>query len=72
VLSAALDSGVAVCIIVIFFALQFPKNGTIGVTNIAQWWGNTVPFVGADYGPLGAGTPVQALNPGETFGPSTW
>jgi len=72
VLSAALDSGVAVSIIVIFFALQFPKNGTIGLTNIATWWGNTVPFVGADYGPLGAGTPVQALNPGETFGPSTW
>jgi OPT family small oligopeptide transporter len=72
VLSAALDSGVAVCIIVIFFALQFPKNGTIGLTNIAIWWGNTVPFVGADYGPLGAGTPVQALAPGATFGPSTW
>ncbi|KAF7340470.1 Sexual differentiation process protein isp4 [Mycena venus] len=72
VLSAALDSGVAVCIIVIFFALQFPKNGTIGLTNINTWWGNTVPFVGADYGPNGAGTPVQALNPGETFGPSTW
>jgi hypothetical protein len=29
VLSAALDSGVAVSIIVIFFALQFPKNGTV-------------------------------------------
>ncbi|KAJ7159688.1 small oligopeptide transporter [Mycena filopes] len=72
VLSAALDSGVAVSIIVIFFALQFPKNGTIGTTNILTWWGNTVPFVGADYGPLGAGTPVNALAPGETFGPSSW
>ncbi|KAJ7474035.1 OPT oligopeptide transporter [Mycena latifolia] len=72
VLSAALDSGVAVSILVIFFTLQFPKNGTIGTTNILTWWGNTVPFVGADYGPLGAGTPVQALAPGETFGPSTW
>ncbi|KAJ7115248.1 small oligopeptide transporter [Mycena epipterygia] len=72
VLSAALDSGVAVSILVIFFALQFPKNGTIGITNIATWWGNTVPFVGADYGPFGAGTPVNALAPGETFGPSTW
>ncbi|KAJ6568984.1 small oligopeptide transporter, partial [Mycena capillaripes] len=68
VLSAALDSGVAVSIIVIFFCLQFPKNGTIGLTNIATWWGNTVPFVGADYGPGGAGTPVQALAPGATFG----
>ncbi|KAJ6605339.1 small oligopeptide transporter [Mycena vulgaris] len=72
VLSAALDSGVAVGILVIFFALQFPKNGTIGTTNILTWWGNTVPVVGADYGPNGAGTPVQALAPGETFGPSTW
>ncbi|KAJ7030206.1 small oligopeptide transporter [Mycena alexandri] len=72
VLSAALDSGVAVCIIVIFFALQFPKNGTIGTTNILTWWGNTVFIAGADYGPEGAGTPVNALAPGETFGPSTW
>ncbi|KAJ7626771.1 small oligopeptide transporter [Mycena rosella] len=72
VLSAALDSGVAVSIIIIFFALQFPKNGTIGLTNIATWWGNTVPFKGADNGPTGGGTPVQALNPGETFGPSSW
>ncbi|KAJ6602371.1 OPT oligopeptide transporter [Mycena sp. CBHHK59/15] len=72
VLSAALDSGVAVSILVIFFTLQFPKNGTIGENNILTWWGNTVPFVGADSGPLGAGTPVQALAPGETFGPSHW
>ncbi|KAJ7160554.1 small oligopeptide transporter, partial [Mycena crocata] len=63
VLSAALDSGVAVGILIIFFALQFPKNGTIGLTNIATWWGNTV-----DFGPNGAGTPVRALAPGETFG----
>ncbi|KAF5376874.1 hypothetical protein D9615_007249 [Tricholomella constricta] len=39
VLSAALDSGVAVCIILIFFALQFPKNGTIGATTLSSWWG---------------------------------
>ncbi|KAJ7691304.1 OPT oligopeptide transporter protein-domain-containing protein [Mycena rosella] len=71
VLSAALDSGVAVSIIVIFFALQFPKNGTIGLTNIGVWWGNTVIIEGADYGPNGAGTPVQALKPGETFGCAT-
>jgi OPT family small oligopeptide transporter len=29
VLAAALDSGLAVSILVIFFALQFPKNGTV-------------------------------------------
>ncbi|TFK38745.1 small oligopeptide transporter [Crucibulum laeve] len=65
VLSAALDSGLAVSILVIFFALQFPKNGTIGSTNIATWWGNTIPFTGADFN----GVPVRPLAPGETFGP---
>ncbi|KAF9473875.1 OPT oligopeptide transporter [Pholiota conissans] len=68
VLSAALDSGLAVSILVIFFALQFPKNGTIGSSNLANWWGNTVTFAGAD----GNGTPIRSLAPGETFGPSTW
>ncbi|KAF8184638.1 small oligopeptide transporter [Mycena galopus ATCC 62051] len=68
ILAAALDAGVAFCFLVIFFALELPKAGTIGTTNILQWWGNTVPFTGADYGPNGAGTPVQALAPGESFG----
>jgi OPT family small oligopeptide transporter len=67
VLSAALDSGLAVSILVIFFTLQFPKNGTIGL-GLQRWWGNTVPFTGAD----GLGTPVRPLAPGETFGPSHW
>ncbi|KII86297.1 hypothetical protein PLICRDRAFT_177860 [Plicaturopsis crispa FD-325 SS-3] len=68
VLSAALDSGLAMSILVIFFCLEYPRNGTIGENNILQWWGNTVPFAGAD----GAGTPVRPLAPGATFGPSTW
>ncbi|KAF8141025.1 small oligopeptide transporter [Mycena galopus ATCC 62051] len=72
ILAAALDAGVAFCFLVIFFALELPKAGTIGTTNILQWWGNTVPFTGADYGPNGAGTPVQALAPGESFGPNQW
>jgi len=67
VLSAALDSGLAISILVIFFALQFPKNGTIG-ENVQTWWGNTFPFTGAD----GLGTPVRELAPGATFGPSSW
>lgn len=37
VLSSALDSGTVVAIMVIFFALQFPK----GITQ-PEWWGNTV------------------------------
>ncbi|THH17147.1 hypothetical protein EW146_g3619 [Bondarzewia mesenterica] len=68
VLSAALDSGLAMSILVIFFCLQFPRNGTIGLNTIQSWWGNTVPFVGAD----SLGMPVRPLAPGQTFGPSSW
>ncbi|KAF7785171.1 hypothetical protein Agabi119p4_1336 [Agaricus bisporus var. burnettii] len=68
VLSAALDSGVAISIIAIFFCLQFPENGAIGTTNILNWWGNTVPFTGAD----GRGVPLRQLQPGEKFGPTSW
>ncbi len=42
VLSAALDSGVAIGIVLVFFCLQYPKNGTIGANTIQTWWGNTV------------------------------
>ncbi|KAF8060810.1 small oligopeptide transporter [Lyophyllum atratum] len=83
VLSAALDSGVAVSIILIFFALQFPKNGAIGATTLSTWWGNTVECPSSTYIPpmtyhivpkvpfAGAdfkGTPVRTLAPGAKFG----
>jgi hypothetical protein len=68
VLSAALDSGVAVSIVVIFFCLQYPRNGTIGANNVAKWWGNNVYLNTAD----AAGAPLRVLAQGETFGPSTW
>ena len=42
VLSAALDSGVAIGAILVFFILQYPRNGTIGENTIETWWGNTV------------------------------
>ena len=42
ILSAALDSGVAVSSLFMLFALQYPKNGSIGATNVQTWWGNTV------------------------------
>ncbi|KAK7687136.1 hypothetical protein QCA50_009639 [Cerrena zonata] len=48
VLSAALDSGVAVSAILIFFILQYPMNGQIGENTIQTWWGNTVSFNNAD------------------------
>jgi OPT family small oligopeptide transporter len=67
VLSAALDSGVAIGTIIIFFCLQFPKNGTIGM-GLQNWWGNTVYTTTADF----KGTPLRVLAKGETFGPSTW
>ncbi|KAJ3825307.1 OPT oligopeptide transporter [Lentinula raphanica] len=64
VLSAALDSGLAISVIIIFFALQYPEHGTIGKNTILSWWGNTVSFTGAD----GRGVPVIQLPVGETFG----
>jgi len=68
VLSAALDSGVAISAILIFFMLQYPRNGTIGKNNIEMWWGNTVSFNNAD----GNALPLKALAPGEHFGPASW
>lgn len=41
VLSAALDAGVAVMAILIFFILQYPRNGEIGLETIQVWWGNS-------------------------------
>jgi hypothetical protein len=66
VLAAGLDSGLAVSIILIFFCLQYPRNGTIGADNVAKWWGNTVFLKTAD----GAGASYYTIN--GTFGPSTW
>jgi len=52
----------------IFFALQFPKNGTIGIDTVQSWWGNTVWYENAD----GNGVAYRTLAEGETFGPKTW
>ncbi|KAG6841177.1 hypothetical protein C0991_001102 [Blastosporella zonata] len=68
VLSAAMDSGVAVSAVLIFFILQYPKNGTIGLNTIQSWWGNSVYINTAD----AAGTPMKLLGDGEYFGPRTW
>jgi hypothetical protein len=64
VLSAALDSGVAISVVLIFFSLQYPKNGTIGQNTIQSWWGNTVFNNNAD----AKGTPMKHLAEGEFFG----
>ncbi|EGO19602.1 hypothetical protein SERLADRAFT_453552 [Serpula lacrymans var. lacrymans S7.9] len=70
VLSAALDAGLAVSIIVIYFVLQYPGDGYIGANNVLTWWGNTVFRTNYD----GQGIPVRQLAKGQTFGPSadTW
>ncbi|KAH7910423.1 OPT oligopeptide transporter protein-domain-containing protein [Hygrophoropsis aurantiaca] len=68
VLSAAMDSGVAVSIILIFFILQYPANGTIGLNSIQTWWGNTVFLKTAD----GQGAALLPIPESGTFGPSTW
>ncbi|KAG0691921.1 OPT oligopeptide transporter [Suillus ampliporus] len=66
VLAAALDSGLAVSIVLIFFCLQYPANGKIGANNILTWWGNTVFLNTAD----GRGASYYTIN--GTFGPTTW
>ncbi|KAH9939612.1 OPT oligopeptide transporter [Epithele typhae] len=67
ILSAGLDAGVAISIIIIFFVLQYPKSGTIGETTIALWWGNVVGTETADYNSAS----LYAV-PAEGFGPKSW
>ncbi|EIW77497.1 OPT oligopeptide transporter [Coniophora puteana RWD-64-598 SS2] len=67
VLSAALDSGLAIGIVLVFFCLQYPRNGTIGANNIDTWWGNTVYLNTADNNATSL-LPV----PENGFGPTTW
>jgi hypothetical protein len=68
VLSAGLDAGYAIGFIIIFFALLYPKNGTIGQDTIQMWWGNVVYTNTADY----KGVPYKTVPNGGTFGPSSW
>uniref|UniRef100_A0A8H8CGT5 OPT oligopeptide transporter n=1 Tax=Psilocybe cubensis TaxID=181762 RepID=A0A8H8CGT5_PSICU len=66
VLSAALDSGVAVSAVLIFFILQYPKNGSIGI-GLQNWWGNTVMWNTAD----GTSKTLLTVADGEFFGYDT-
>ncbi|KAI5123303.1 hypothetical protein M0805_009324 [Coniferiporia weirii] len=68
VLSAAMDSSVAIALILIFFCLQYPKNGTIGATTIQTWWGNTVFTKTGDWNSV----TLKTVPAGQTFGPTTW
>ncbi|KAI9510643.1 OPT oligopeptide transporter [Russula earlei] len=64
VLSAALDCGTAIGTLVVFFALQYPRDGTIGKGTIQNWWGNTVYTRTADQNTL----PLRKVVEGEFFG----
>ncbi|KAF7291048.1 OPT oligopeptide transporter [Mycena chlorophos] len=68
VLSAAMDSGVAVAAVLIFFMLEYPRSGTIGANTVQTWWGNTVYTTTID----GQGIPYKQVAPGETFGVTSW
>ncbi|KAI0667564.1 small oligopeptide transporter [Trametes maxima] len=68
ILSAGLDSGVAICAILIFFCLQYPRDGTIGESTIMTWWGNTVMTKTADYNSAS----LWPLPEKGYFGPDTW
>lgn len=63
ILSAALDAGVALSVIVIFFCVQYPKGGVE-----VNWWGNSVWMNNADAN----GIPFKAIPDGTTVGPTTW
>jgi hypothetical protein len=68
VLSAGLDAGYAIGVLLVFFALQYPKNGTIGLSTVQAWWGNTVYTNTADF----TGVPLKSIPAGGKFGPSSW
>jgi hypothetical protein len=68
ILSSSLSASYAISCMTIFFVLQYPKNGTIGLNSIQKWWGNVVYTNTADY----RGVPLKTVPNGETFGPSTW
>ena len=64
VLSAALDTGLACAVVLIFFILQYPKSGMIGLNTVQKWWGNTVFVNTAD----GKNLPYKPLPASGMFG----
>ena len=68
VLSGALDAAYAIGVVFIFFTLQYPDKGYIGLHSIQNWWGNTVFLKTAD----ARGTPIKTPSDGQTFGPKSW
>jgi len=65
VLSAALDAGTAISVVLVYFCLQYPLNGSIAANTIQQWWGNTVFRNTVDWNQR----PLMELTEGTKFGP---
>lgn len=61
ILSAGLDSGVAIASVIIFLCVTYPGAKL-------EWWGNTVWKKTLDYN----STRFYDLSQGETFGPTSW
>ncbi|KAK5093836.1 hypothetical protein LTR70_006087 [Exophiala xenobiotica] len=59
-MSAALDSGLAFSLVVVFFGFIYP-----GLMKNFKWWGTEVYKQGCDW----QACPYLTLEPGETFGP---
>lgn len=67
VLSAALDAGTTVGVLLVYFCLQYPLQGGIGRDNVQKWWGNSVFMRTADWN-----SPALKVSEGPTFGPTSW
>lgn len=61
--AAALDTGLILSTVVIFFALTLPQ------VNAPQWWGNVDVFNTLDYNMMAF---RKTVTKGETFGPREW
>ncbi|KAK8853415.1 OPT family small oligopeptide transporter [Kwoniella newhampshirensis] len=66
-LSAAWTCGYTLCIFVIFFALQLPKNGKVG-EKLQNWKGNTIYTTTLDGQGNSAAAAEHLLTQGEIFG----
>lgn len=63
ILSAGLDAGTAVSVLVVFFGIVY-----WGFSEGFSWWGTEVYKQGCDWGKCA----FKGLREGETFGPGTW
>jgi OPT family small oligopeptide transporter len=63
ILSAALDSGVAIGIVIVFFTVVYPKGGVT-----LSWWGNDVWMKTLD----ASGVAFNTIDPDAGFGLASW